>query len=293
VSERSGSGCSRTPGPTVSSDSLVVHPRSAAWIDLLRAATDAAPTWLVYKNVESALTGTGDIDAVASSHDFPAISTVVLSWAERFQLWPVFVCNHFPAGPNFVAVPPGELALWEFSVKERKVFRGGPLLSAAELLPMAQADDRGFRRLRPGAEGVLKLLTNGTRWAGRRNAEGLAAKEIRQLLARDPEGVAQAAGMYGSAELAVRGLASAVVAGQWNAGAALFVEGRQLLVAASRPRQTVRRAWYRSVGERRCPLIEVIHHHGRRIPPDRERWLHQVSDTHIIHRDAMTRNGVT
>src|SRR5450759_2355838 len=104
VSERSGSGCSRTPGPTVSSDSLVVHPRSAAWIDLLRAATDAAPTWLVYKNVESALTGTGDIDAVASSHDFPAISTVVLSWAERFQLWPVFVCNHFPAGPNFVAV---------------------------------------------------------------------------------------------------------------------------------------------------------------------------------------------
>jgi hypothetical protein len=290
VNERSGSAFSRSLGTAVSPDSLVVRPRSAAWIDLLRASTDAAPTWLVYKNVESALTGTGDIDAVASSHDFAVLSAVVLSWAERFQLWPVFMCNHFPAGPNFVAVPPGELALWEFSVKERKVYRGGPLLSAAELLPMAQLDDRGFRRLRPGAEGVLKLLTNGTRWGGRQDAEGLMTKDIRKLLAGDPAGVAEAASMYGTAQPAVRRLASAVIAGQWDPGAALLIEGRQLLIAASRPRQTGRRLWYRSVGERRCPLIEIVHHHGRRIPPDRERWLRYVSETHIVHREALT-NG--
>ena len=68
------------------------------------------------------------------------------------------------------------------------MFRGSTLFVLEQLQPLTMMDDRGFRRVRPGAEGLLKLVLNGSRWGGRPNMEGLHTKHVVELLEQDPEG---------------------------------------------------------------------------------------------------------
>ena len=51
--------------------------RTAVWMPLLQGLTEPSPGWLVWKNAESALTGTGDIDAAADETDWPVIEAEV------------------------------------------------------------------------------------------------------------------------------------------------------------------------------------------------------------------------
>lgn len=248
----------------------------------MRELTASAPTWFVYKNANSALYGTGDIDSAARPEDVGTITAITRAWARDNELLPLIHCHHFPSGRNFVAAPPDERLSWEVSVKQSKVFRGGTLFTVDGLLPMTEMSSLGFRALRPGAEGVLKLLSNGSRWGGRVNAAGLEAKHVRELLVQDPEGVAAAARMYGSAEGAVVRLAAAVSAGRWSWPASMTVELRQLGLAAAHPAATSRRARFRLVEERRCELIDLIHNRGRIVPEDRAAWLERIATTHAV-----------
>ena len=255
--------------------------RGELWLSLLRRLTAASATWLVWKNVESALTGQGDIDSAAAPADWDVLEDQFVEWAREFDILPVALCRHIPGGRNLIAAPEGSATFLELSIKNDKAFRGSNLFVLDDLLEMSQMDERGFRTIRPGAEGLLKLVLNGSKWLGRPNREGLASKNVRELLAGDPDGVAMAARLFGRAEGSAQALADAVVAGGWNHMAMGAIETRALANAVQRPRASARRAWFRLTMPRRCPVVYAIGH-GRLVGSPRDAWLDDVARTHVV-----------
>lgn len=254
--------------------------RTAMWLPLLRRLTERFPRWSVWKNVESALSGHGDVDSLADPADFADVEAEFRAWAAAHGLDRVVVCRHIPQGPHLVAFGQGTRHLVQLDVKSAATFRGSTLVDVERLLPLSEMDARGFRRVRPGAEGVIKLVSNGTRPGGRMDAEGLRAKRVRALLASDPEGVARAARLFGPAAGALRRGADAVVAGGWDRRAMARVEAWALARSVADPRTLLGRAWfkYRVLG--RCPVLRVIRREDRRIPDDVEGWMAEVRRTH-------------
>lgn len=257
--------------------------RTDLWLPLLRRLTDDIPMWCVWKNAESAFTGTGDIDAAAPDETWPTIETRFTEWARERDLGPVVVCRHIPGGLNLVAVPDDASTLLEVGTKARRVWRGGTLFVLDDLVPLFVTDPRGFRTVRPGAEGLFKLALNGLRWDGTANEEGLRVKRVRELLAADPEGVEQAARIvFGrGADAAITG-ARAAAAGGWDRRAMLAVQNRGLAQALSEPQVLARRVRFRLSGRQRCPVVHVLLEHGRVIPDDRRAWLREVAVDHEV-----------
>ena len=260
--------------------------RAALWLPLLQRVTKRFPRWSVWKNVESALTGHGDIDSFAPPEDWPAIGRVWREWARDSGLGPAVVCRHVPQGPHFVAIQPGSPWLVQFDVKMLATFRGCGLMDVDQLLDLAELDERGFRRIRPGAEGVLKLLYNGMRPGGRPDPEGLAGKRVVELLRADPEGARRAAALLGPARGAVERAVAAVVAGGWSRSSLVAVEAWALARSLLEPRTSVGRVWFGRVAKKRCPVLQVIRERDRRLPDDLDGWLAAVarSDGHVVIR---------
>lgn len=256
--------------------------RTEMWLPLLRRLTERYPTWAVWKNVDSALTGHGDVDSLADPACWPAIEAEFRGWAAAHGLNHVIVCPHVPQGPHFIAFGLGTRHLVQLDVKERATFRGSTLVSWRQLLPLCEMDPRGFRRVRPGAEGVIKLLSNGLLPGGRMNAVGMQKKRVAELLAADPEGVRLIARLFGpAAGSLVRG-ADAVVRGGWDRTAMRVVEAWCLARAVAEPRTMLSRLGFRYHGGKRCPVIQTIRRDDRRIPDDVEAWLREVRRTHAV-----------
>lgn len=255
------------------------------WLPLLRRITEACPEWLSWKNVESALTGVGDVDAVAPGDSWDRITLEFRRWAVEYGLGPVIECPHAPFLRHLVALSPERPEFYELDLNRRKIFLGSTLFLPGDLLPLTIVDERGFRRLRPGAEGVLKLIQNGAHRSGRPNAKGLQAKRVRELLLEDPEGVHACGRLFGRARGAILRASDALAADSWDRPAILTVEAWCLLRAILEPQGVLARVRFR-VNRRRCPVLAAVVTGHRRVPPDRERWLADVATTHIVHRDT-------
>ncbi|MFN2382780.1 MAG: hypothetical protein ABR559_00795 [Gemmatimonadota bacterium] len=256
--------------------------RAALWLPLLRQLTETFPRWAVWKNVESALAGHGDVDSFAPPADWPAIEQVFLGWIRTNGLGPAIVCRHIPQGPHFVTWEDHSPYLLQLDVKRLGTFRGSALIDVADLARLSELDGRGFRRIRPGAEGVLKLVYNGLKPGGRRNPAGLAAKRVVELLEQDPEGIRLAARLFGPAAPALKAGVPAVLRGGWNRPAMLAVEAWALGRSPAQPRELAGRLWLNLVGKKRCPVLQVIRERDRLLPEDREAWLRDVAATHVV-----------
>ncbi len=254
----------------------------APWLPLLVRLTEEYPRWAVWKNAESALAGTGDVDAVAPSSDWKGIAAEFRRWARERRRGPVIECRHIAGGMNLVAVPPDGDLLLEMGVKWRKVWRGATLFTLDQLEDLLDMDDRGFRRLRPGAEGLFKLLLNGLRWSGGPDARGLEAKGVGNLLRADPDGARAAARLLGRAGRPAERLARGVAEGEWDRGAALAVQGWTVARAIGEPRVAARRALFRLAGRRSCAVVATLLGARRRIPADRAAWLARVAENHVV-----------
>lgn len=265
--------------------------RTELWLPLLRRLTEVAPSWMLWKNAESAFTGIGDIDAAAPVEDWPVIEREFTAWAEAAGVGPVVVCRHIPGGLNLVAIPDGSATFLEMGVKARRIWRGATLFVLEDILPMAVTDPRGFRRLRPGAEGLFKLLLNGTRRGGREDAAAMEVKGVRTLLQADPEGVVVAARRFGFARQAALVGARRAAAGGWSRPAMLVLEGWALLRAISHPAVTIARLRFRRSARTTCPVVEAILGQGRRIPDDRDAWLETLARDHQIHGRSASVEG--
>lgn len=253
---------------------------AATWLPLLRALTDEAATWLSWKNVEAALGGRGDIDSVASTHDWPRIKQTFSEWCTQAGRDHVF-CNHLPGSLIAVALDTPSRRVLELHVVARQTFRGAPLFEAEDLSPVAVTDPRGFRRLRPGAEGTLLLALNGLKFLGRRNSDGLAAKGVISLLQSDPEGIGQTCELFGKGSVWLHRLATTAGQEEWSpVDAVCFDLWRSLrtLRSLSSARE---RLLFRTVALHECPVLQLTTG-GRRFPNDPDAWLARVADRHEV-----------
>jgi hypothetical protein len=136
--------------------------------------------------------------------------------------------------------------------------------------------------LRPVAEGLLKLVLNGSKWFGRPDVEGLKSKHVRELVESDPVGVTMAARVFGPAESAARRLASAVADGRWDRVAMSTIEAHAVAKGFRHPTAMARRVRFRLAAQRQCPIVYAIGH-GRVISEPRDAWLADVARGHVVH----------
>lgn len=232
--------------------------RAALWLPLLRRLAASVPDAVVWKNADAALRGVGDVDLLAPAGDWDAVAAEFGRWAIRQGLESRTGCRHVPGGLFLMADDPVEGGVFELDVKARLTHRGATLLGPADLAPLAVVDGRGVRRLRPGAEGLLKLVMNGTHRTGAPRADRLRREAVADLLRRDPEGVELTARMLGPVRRPLVAQARRVVAGGWSRPAALAVESRCRARAVARPGVLLRRAWFRLAGTRCAGLKQTL-----------------------------------
>lgn len=244
---------------------------SARWLPLLLRLTEVAPDVGVWKNAEDALQETGDVDLSAPTQRWPQIVEEYRRWAAGVVVDPVLVCRHVPFTMLLVGVDRGRRELLQLDVRSRVTFRGSTLFRATQLPPLMEIDDRGFRRLRPGAEGLLKLVHKGLAAGGRPKWARLRKERVAELMRSDPEGVERAVELLGARHL-LRG-AAAMIEGGWDqrvmAAAELLFAAR----AALEPSTVLRRLRFRLIEMDRCPVVRATMRHGRRIPEPVDRWI--------------------
>ena len=266
--------------------------RGELWLQLLRALTREAPGWGVWKNVESALSGTGDLDTSAPPRDWEVIEREFVSWATANNLGGVAVCRCVPRTVNLVAVPPDEPTFLQLEVKGQVTFRASTLFTADDLVPLMTMDPRGFRVLREGAQGLFKFLTNGVRRGGKPHREWIASKQILEQLRADPEGVREAARVLGARRGAALAGVDAALAGGWDRPALLRLEALGLAKALVEPRTLFERSWFRLRAKRSCPVLRVVYQKHRLTPADPAGWLEEVSTTHPTYNHAGRKGSV-
>jgi hypothetical protein len=259
-------------------------PAGGARIDraqLLREVAGAGDRAGVWKNVEAGLTGDGDIDLAVPPADWARVTERFRRWAGSQGLGPIVICRHVPGSVFLVALDPSGGPFTQLDMRGTARLRGAPAFVADDLDPHMVLDPRGFRRLRPGVEGLLKLALVGFGRGGRPRADKLRREHVRELLASDPEGARAGATTLGIAAGSLCRAAEAAAAGGWDRRALLLVEGRTLLSALYHPRGLVDRARERQA-KRRCPVLRAGILNHRQVPGDPEAWLRQVRRDHEV-----------
>jgi thymidylate kinase len=265
--------------------------RAEVWLPLLVELTECCPAWTVWKSADEALLGTGDVDAVAPRTSWPSIESIFRKWASE-RGWPVVVCRHIPWTLNLFALVDRELL--QLEVKSKVSFRGAVHFTAADAVLVSELDDGGFRRLRPGAEGLIKLTLHGLRRGGRPNRQALEHHEVAKSLREDPSGAVGMAHAFGFARRASIRAAEVFAAGDWDRRAMLTVEGWAAVRAIAQPHVTLQREWFRRVRRRRCPVLQAVYAHQRTLPEDENVWLgHARATGHDVVVPGSVRGLVT
>lgn len=252
------------------------------WLPLLQDLTAKYPSWSVWKNPESAFTGPGDIDSLAPPEQWDAIEETFREWAVATGLGPLIVCRHVPQGPHFVAVSPEWPYMLILDVKERSTWRGSTLVDYQRMPTVAIIEERGFRRIRPGAEGVVKLVLNGVLKGGRPNPEGLRIKSVTELLSSDREGVELAAGWFKPFTGTLLSGVDALLEGGWDRKSMSTIEAWAAVKALAEPRVAASRYIFNHYTLPRCPVLQSVRKDDRRIPDDADRWFEEISVDHEV-----------
>jgi len=241
------------------------------WVPLLQRLTSEVPTWYVWKNADSALLGEGDVDSAAPRREWPRLVAEFRAWARETHLRAVVVCRHAPDSLIVVGCTASRpTRLLQLDVYDR-LARVAP---AERLLAASELDERGFRRLRPGAEGLLLFLVRARR-GGRPPLVLEDVDTARRLLAEDPDGAELASRLLGAMGASAFAGAHALLRGTWNRRAMLMLEPAYAMHALGDVRR--RAAWLRFVvgRGRRCPVLRSLAH-GRTVAEDLDAWLAEV-----------------
>jgi hypothetical protein len=263
---------------SMSSEPVVPRPDPAPWLPLLRRLTQLSTTWCAWKNVDRALAGYGDIDSVSLLEDCDRLLNEFRAWASTHGMGPIFICSHLPGSVLGVAVRHRE-ELIELQLCQQAFFRGSVLFGTRDLVPLMEMDERGFRRLRPGAEGLLLLFFNSLKRGGRPHFGNEKARHPLDLLRRDPEGAELATRLFGPVQRQAFRVAKAALEGRWDYGSAIRIE----LWAAGRsfldPRMLTARVKLRAARLKLCPLLPALNQ-GRRLSGDVDEWLVEAARSH-------------
>jgi len=242
--------------------------RGMVWLPLLRRLTQISSQLLIWKNASAALQGHGDLDVIAPRSAWPEIEAEFRRWANAERLEPVAVCRHSP-GSMFLLVPDRERpAFYELDVKSRGTFRGATVFSPHDLQRMAEMDACGFRRLRPGAEGLLKMFLNGITKTGELDHGRLQRERVHELLEADRQGVELAAQLFGPSQNLVLRLVDGFLRGEWDVLGMRSLQARLRRKLLLEPGTLVRRVLSRAHLSRGCRGIKFMLKEHRLKPED-------------------------
>jgi len=262
----------------------------ALWTPLLQELSDASADQGVWKNIEAGLSGRGDVDFVAPRSEWECVRTRVQSWAGESGLGPVIACSHIPDAEFFFVVDRSERDFLQLDVRDRITFRGSTVFQAHDVVHLMTMDRRGFRSLRAGAEGLVKLIVSGIAPGGRPKPKTLRRENVLELLASDSEGLREtASSVFGRVESAVLAGAEAVLGGGWNRRAMATVEAFYTLKGVTEPATVVGRLRARRA-KKNCLVMRTSLERGRRIGNDVDGWLDEVARTHIVVHEADDRD---
>ena len=272
-------GAPASAAPTSKDEPLTVD-RYELWRRLLLDLTEAAPNWGVAGNVDEGLSGDGDVDLIAPVAEWHAVEQHFCAWAEAHGLSAVVSCNHRPGVLELVALGTGEKPVYQVEVLGFRHFRGARLYRAEDLSAALEMDPRGWRRLRPGAAGVVKLLPNGVTWSGGLKWRGAKAQRVLTLLRDDPEGVRAAARAFGSVQGLVATAAARAGQGRWSRSRMSLIGLWALLRGLAHPKSFVARAGFRFRRDR-CELLATVKNQEL-VRSDPEEWLSRVAADHDV-----------
>lgn len=254
--------------------------RYELWRRLLVALSEGAPNWGVAGNVDEGLSGDGDVDLIAPVAEWHRVEKHFRGWAEANGLSSVVSCTHRPGVLELVALGAGEKPVYQVEVLGFRHFRGARLYRAEDLAAAMEMDPRGWRRLRPGAAGVVKLLPNGVTWSGGLKWRGPKAQRVLTLLRDDPEGVRGAADAFGS----VRGLVATATLragqGRWSRWRMSAIGLWALVRGLGHPRSFLARAGFR-LRRGRCELLATVKNQEL-VRRDPEEWLSRMAAEHEV-----------
>jgi hypothetical protein len=250
-------------------------------LGLVRALSAAAPSFALLWAADVSVDGSGDLDAAATRADWGAVWQVHKKWALDGQARAVVSCAHVPGLLMMAAIFPGVESFSELDVSDEIFFRARTLFNAEQIATLAIDDRRGFRRVRPGAEGVIVFLMKSLRRGGRPDRGVLGGRGVYEMLDSDPEGARMAIELLGRPGRHLAHAIETVRAGESGRADLLRVEASALVGALRSPKTVARRAWFRARRRGPCPVAAALEG-SRRVPSDVDAWLLAVADRHPV-----------
>lgn len=253
------------------------------WLALARGLSEVAPGWVACKSVGGAPTESSDLPSAAPVEDWDALTEEFRRWAAANRLGPLVVCTHEPHVMHVLALD-GPLRFFVLSLKARRVVRGATLFVPETLRPVVELDAWGFRRTRPGAEGVILLLDAVAQDGVEPDWQSLRARNVGGLVSRDRNGVRETARLLlGPVDRAMVQLAEAVEGGRWDRRALSNLQ--RWCVARSLVEPAIMATWMRHRFIRPCAVLDAMAA-GRRVPGGRQAWWDAVTADHSVDAGA-------
>ena len=258
-------------------------------VNFLREMTVRHPSLLVWKHLERALQGQGDVDAAAPIDRIDAIRADINAIARNtLAATHVILCDHVADKNLHFFVQPDRLPqLFEFDVCSQPSRGLAPWASPRLLLALATMSTEGIRRLRPGSEAVVSLVYQGLSPAGTPRMPDHEIEPLRANLAHDMVGAARACKTLPPwpARQPLLDLVTQVAQGRWDRSLAQRAYFGFIMSSCAHPRFTARRTVFRlrlAVGQE-CVMSRLGRREGRRVPASGLRDLLLAARTaHVV-----------
>jgi hypothetical protein len=241
-------------------------------IAFLRELTGRHAHLLVWKHLDRALLGRGDVDAAAPAEDTDAIAADAVGIAPgTLDATHVIACNHVADKRLHFFVQPHRLPeLFEFDMCTQPSRGLAPWADPRAMVPLSVVQDNGIRRLRPGAEAVVSLVYHGLSQRGRDRLTNDEREIVHDGLRSDLSGAEEACRTLPPrpARQPLRNLIAEVSKGSWDANEARRAFRGFVISGPAHPRFTLRRVLYRArlAGGGECLMSDLARHHDRKVP---------------------------
>lgn len=142
---------------------------SEEWQPILQAISNKYPEFLVWKHLERALAGVGDIDAAVPSELLNQVSDDFLhlirpAWSPTH----VIVCEHVPGKKlHFVISPKFLPAVPEFDLCTQPSRGAAAWAHPKRLAQLAELNGSGIRGIKPAGEALVALVYHGVSFSGK------------------------------------------------------------------------------------------------------------------------------
>lgn len=245
--------------------------QDAARVAILRHLSTRHPGFLVWKHLDRALLGMGDVDAAVPAVDVRAIAAEAKAVAkDLLAATTVITCEHVADKHLLFFVQPQRLPqLFELDLCSQPSRGLAPWADPRRMAALTIMSPEGIRRLRPGAEAVVSLVYHGLSLRGGDRLLGSERDLVQKGLIEDEEGVLLSC--HRLVPLPARGpvleLLRRLQHGSWDPSSAAQAQAGFVLSGLAHPRHTIRRAGFR-VGlatGRECVMSRLARRDGRRV----------------------------